>query len=250
MQGQLVSRNPLYNQIRQIMLDEIRRGVWTAGEKLPTESALARRFGTSVGTVRRAMGGLEDEGIITRKEGSGTFVRSYRETGCWNQFHLFTDLDGKPRGSRKELISLKNVVAPDFVADAMRIEQKTPLLLMVRKLWGAIDGEEKLITVDESYLLPERFVGLTCDYFELHFRPDDSLYKFYDREFGVVIIRQKCKVRFERVRPETADRLEIERNAEVLRTERLSFDITKQPIEYRINRGRLDCTQVSFDVMG
>lgn len=36
---------------------------------------------------------------------------------------------------------------------------------------------------------------------------------------------------------------------EVLRTDRVSYDITKQPIEYRINRGRARCTQVSFDVM-
>ena len=250
MQNPLVCRNPLYNQIRLILLDEIRRGVWTAGEKLPTEAALAQRFGTSVGTVRRAVSGLEDEGIITRKEGSGTFVRSHRETGSWNQFHLFTDLDGKPRGSRKELVSIKTVVAPDFVADAMKIAQKTPLLLMVRKLWGTIDGREKLITVDESYLLPERFAELTSEYFEQHFLADDSLYKFYDREFGVVIIRQKCKVKFERVRAETAERLGIEKHAEVLRTERLSFDITRQAIEYRINRGYVDCTQVSFDVLG
>ena len=64
-----------------------------------------------------------------------------------------------------------------------------------------------------------------------------------------VIIRQKCKVWFERVRPETAKRLKMPEHLEVLRTDRISFDITKQPVEYRINRGRARCTQVSFDVM-
>ena len=129
------------------------------------------------------------------------------------------------------------------------LAHKTPLLLMVRKLFGDTGHGDELITVDESYLLPDRFVGLTAEHFNKHFRHDDSLYKFYDREFNVVIIRQKCKVWFERVRPETARRLQMPEHMEVLRTDRVSYDITKQPIEYRINRGRARCTQVSFDVM-
>ena len=249
MPNPIVCRNPLYQQIKQILLDEIRQGVWKAGEQLPTEATLAERFGISVGTVRRALGGLEDEGIINRREGAGTFVRTYKNTGSANQFQIFSDIDGKPRGSRKELIALSTVPAPNFVADALGLPHKTPLLLMVRKLFGEVGEEEELITVDESYLLPERFAGLTAEHFNKHFRHDDSLYKFYDREFGVVIIRQKCKVWFERVRPETANRLKMPEHLEVLRTDRISFDITKQPVEYRINRGRARCTQVSFDVM-
>lgn len=245
----IVFRNPLYQQIKQILLDEIRQGLWKAGEQLPTESALAERFGISVGTVRRALGSLEDEGIINRREGSGTFVRTYKGTGSSNQFQIFSDIDGKPRGSRKELIALSTVPAPDFVADTLGLAHKTPLLLMVRKLFGDTGHGDELITVDESYLLPDRFVGLTAEHFNKHFRHDDSLYKFYDREFNVVIIRQKCKVWFERVRPETARRLQMPEHMEVLRTDRVSYDITKQPIEYRINRGRARCTQVSFDVM-
>ena len=70
MPNPIVCRNPLYQQIKQILLDEIRQGVWKAGEQLPTEATLAERFGISVGTVRRALGGLEDEGIINRREGA------------------------------------------------------------------------------------------------------------------------------------------------------------------------------------
>lgn len=189
----IVFRNPLYQQIKQILLDEIRQGLWKAGEQLPTESALAERFGISVGTVRRALGSLEDEGIINRREGSGTFVRTYKGTGSSNQFQIFSDIDGKPRGSRKELIALSTVPAPDFVADALGLAHNTPLLLMVRKLFGDTGHGDELITVDESYLLPDRFVGLTAEHFNKHFRHDDSLYKFYDREFNVVIIRQNAR---------------------------------------------------------
>ena len=249
MSRSILNRSPLYVQIKQHILGDIRKGVWKPGEKLPTELDLAERFGVSVGTVRRAMGGLEDEGIISRREGSGTFVRTYKGTGSRNPFHIISGMDGKPRGTRKELVSLSSVVPPGFVSDALLVPRGKPVLLMVRKLWDDGNGNHELITVDESYLLPERFPGLTAERFRKSFREDDTLYKFYVREFGVVIIRQKCKVTFERVRPDIAERIEMPAGLEVLRTDRLSFDITKTPVEYRINRGRVERTMVSFDVV-
>ena len=66
MSRSILNRSPLYVQIKQHILGDIRQGVWKPGEKLPTELDLAEGFGVSVGTVRRAMGGLEDEGIISR----------------------------------------------------------------------------------------------------------------------------------------------------------------------------------------
>ena len=246
---QHIHRNPLYLQLKQLILDDIRRGVWKAGEKLPTESELAERFGVSVGTVRRAMGGLEDEGVISRREGSGTYVRTYKGTGSRNPFHIISGLDGRPRGTRKELVSISTVAAPDFVADALGLPRKAPVILMVRKLLDDEAGADELITVDESYLLPERFPGLTAERFRKSFREDDTLYKFYDREFGVVIIRQKCKVRFERVAADAARSLDLPEGLEMLRTDRVSYDITKEPVEYCINRGRVERTLVSFDVV-
>ena len=43
---------------------------------------------------------------------------------------------------------------------------------MVRKLFGDTGHGDELITVDESYLLPDRFVGLTAEHFNKHFRHD------------------------------------------------------------------------------
>ena len=53
------------------------------GERLPTESSLARSFSRARGTVRKALAVLESEGMIHRKQGSGTYVseRAHRTTG-------------------------------------------------------------------------------------------------------------------------------------------------------------------------
>ncbi|MFI9842167.1 GntR family transcriptional regulator [Nonomuraea sp. NPDC051941] len=49
---------------------------WSVGSRLPTERELAATFGVGVNTVRRAVGILVDEGVVVRRQGSGTYVAS------------------------------------------------------------------------------------------------------------------------------------------------------------------------------
>lgn len=72
----LAIHRPLYGQVREIVLSRIRQGAWRAGQMLPNEIDLAAEFGVSIGTVRRAIEGLERQGVVTRRQGRGTFVAS------------------------------------------------------------------------------------------------------------------------------------------------------------------------------
>ncbi|MBC7169344.1 extracellular solute-binding protein [Candidatus Bipolaricaulota bacterium] len=65
---------PLYRQLKQILEEEIERGAYRPGERIPTEEALCRQFGVSRVTVRQALGALANEGLVLRHQGSGTFV--------------------------------------------------------------------------------------------------------------------------------------------------------------------------------
>ena len=65
---------PLYSQVREIILARIKRGEWAMGDALPNEFLLASEFQVSIGTLRRAIEGLEDAGIVVRRQGRGTYV--------------------------------------------------------------------------------------------------------------------------------------------------------------------------------
>lgn len=64
---------PKYLQIREALARRIDREM-SVGQQLPTEQALCQQFNVSRETVREALRGLEDEGLISRSPGRGTFV--------------------------------------------------------------------------------------------------------------------------------------------------------------------------------
>ena len=66
---------PLYHQLAEELLAQIRSGSLGAGAKLPGEHQLAERYGVGRPTVRQATDSLIQRGLLVRKRGSGTFVR-------------------------------------------------------------------------------------------------------------------------------------------------------------------------------
>jgi len=65
---------PKYLQLRKAISDAIADTTLTEAEKLPAEEVLVKMSGFSLGTVQRALSVLVDDGLLTRKQGSGTFV--------------------------------------------------------------------------------------------------------------------------------------------------------------------------------
>ena len=70
---------PKYQFIADSLRQEIESGVYSSKQLLPTEQLLCQRFQISRQTVRRALSVLEDEGLITRRQGSGSRLRERTE---------------------------------------------------------------------------------------------------------------------------------------------------------------------------
>ncbi|HWQ79451.1 MAG TPA: GntR family transcriptional regulator [Anaerovoracaceae bacterium] len=65
-----------YTELANKLRSDIQTGVYTEGQKLPSENELAYTTGFSRQTVRQAMSLLENEGLTSRIRGSGTYVQS------------------------------------------------------------------------------------------------------------------------------------------------------------------------------
>jgi GntR family transcriptional regulator len=69
-----VSRPPLYQRCQQDLRTRIERGEFGVDRPLPTEDELCRAYRVSRITVRRAISELSLQGLVSRRQGSGTFV--------------------------------------------------------------------------------------------------------------------------------------------------------------------------------
>jgi DNA-binding LacI/PurR family transcriptional regulator len=63
-----------YSRVREAIRQQIDEGVYPPGTRMPTGKTLAKRLGTGLKTIERALGDLMREGIIVRQRGSGTYV--------------------------------------------------------------------------------------------------------------------------------------------------------------------------------
>lgn len=67
---------PLYQQLAELLGEQIHKGQVAVGARLPSEPELARRYGIGRPTVRQALDQLFQRGLVERRRGSGTFARA------------------------------------------------------------------------------------------------------------------------------------------------------------------------------
>ena len=68
--------SPRYRELADILQGEIETGVFPVGSRMPTELELCQRFDVSRFTIREALRRLIDQGMVLRRQGSGTVVIS------------------------------------------------------------------------------------------------------------------------------------------------------------------------------
>jgi GntR family transcriptional regulator len=94
-----------YIQLATLFRRRIESGVWRAGEQIPTIDELVAETGVARATVRQALGLLEDEGLLARFRGKGTFVLERETEGLWCEVETEWKnlLTGRP-GAKIELL--------------------------------------------------------------------------------------------------------------------------------------------------
>ena len=97
-------RAPLYQQLQRALRGAITENRLAADEALPPERDLAEEFGVSRITVSKALDALVGEGLLTRRQGAGTFVAA-RVEKSFSKLSSFTE-DMISRGRRPESVWL------------------------------------------------------------------------------------------------------------------------------------------------
>ena len=86
------AESPKYRQVYAALRRQIQSGRLKAGDRLPSEAELVRAFGASRITVGRAVRDLQAAGLVDRRAGSGTFVRTAQREDALSFGLLIPDL--------------------------------------------------------------------------------------------------------------------------------------------------------------
>ncbi len=219
------SSAPLYAQIRQLIVAALAAGEWRPGDALPSEAALAARFGASAGTVRRALDELTAAHIVERRQGSGTFVATHAAPRQQFRF-LRLVADDAASGFARQLLGCRRVRASADVAHALTLRTGEPVI-EVRRL---LHRRERPVVLDELWLPERHFDGLTAEVIEAH---PGTLYALFETSFGVHMVRAEEKLRAVAATPQTAALLGVQAGAPLLSVERLAYTYGDRPVELR-----------------
>ena len=85
-------QEPMYIKIHNQIKRDIENKKYKVGERIPAERQLALKFNVSRMTLRQAIKTLEDEGILERRLGSGTYVSSQKVQEKMSGIMSFTDI--------------------------------------------------------------------------------------------------------------------------------------------------------------
>jgi DNA-binding FadR family transcriptional regulator len=105
-------------------------GTYTVGDRLPPERDIARALGASRTTIRNALRLLEDDDLVTRKAGSGTYVAHDSRV----QYDDIAEIT-----SPLELVEVRSMIEPQVVRLAVRNGKPRDLDL----LWEAVVETER-----------------------------------------------------------------------------------------------------------
>lgn len=117
-----------YKDIADDLRQSIAAGLFGAGDRLPAETELARRYAVSVPTIRVALGALQDEGVIEKRHGQGNFVRGPFERIVYFNDRFAPDRRAAFNTALKVHVSSSEVQARDELSELLQVPRDTDLI--------------------------------------------------------------------------------------------------------------------------
>lgn len=218
--------SPLYQQIKGLLLHALQGGEWKPGEVIPSEIELAARFKVSQGTVRKAVDELATENLLVRRQGKGTFVATHAEQNTQYRFLRLAPDEGVDPAMTRRLLECRRMRAPADVARALELKSGEATVELRRLLLS----DERPVVLDDIWLPGPLFKGLTAEKLAGYRGP---MYRLFETEFGVRMIRAEEKLRAVAASAEEAQLLGLAEGTPLLSVERLSFTYGDKPVELR-----------------
>ncbi len=223
-----LSRHALYAQVYEALVQRVVSGAWKPGDCLPNEIELAREFGVSPGTMRKALDKLETDRLVVRRQGRGTFVLDHASKALATRYNNLMDERGEllaPSGSTLLSQDIGTPVGAECDRLGIRASEKMLRTRRVRCRQG------RPYMYEEAAIAAGRLPGLEHDGAAA---AGDYLIVPLAQRYGRHLGRAAEKVGSTPASPEVAGLLGVRLDTPLLQLDRIIFTIDEQPLEWRI----------------
>jgi GntR family transcriptional regulator len=215
---------PLYVQIKEALREQILEGRYRETGRLPSESALMACYGVSRITVRQALNDLENEHLIFRIPGKGTFVQHLGPTQKLVRLQGFAEaMSSLGLTTRNRLLSLVQIDADDVVADRLQVPKGSPLVEIRRVRYV----DEAPVSLDITYV--RRSLGLRLAGEDLARR---DIFVIIENDYQTPLGHADLSMNAVSATHTFAALLEVPPGAPILRMERLTWSRAGEPIDF------------------
>lgn len=215
---------PLYYQIGTILRKKILSGELPATSLLPSEEALAEEYGVSRITVRQALALLEQDGLVIRHRGKGTFVsEKARDVEPQKLTGFIEDLILMGVKTKTKVLELGMIEAPENIRKHLKLDQSAQAFLA--KKIREIEGSPFSYVL--NYFPPDIGQDITKE--ALIAKPALTI---LEEDLGIKVSKSIQTVGATIADAEVAPLLGVRVGEPLLKVERTVFDVKKRPIEY------------------
>jgi GntR family phosphonate transport system transcriptional regulator len=225
----------IWRQIGESLAQDIRNKLYAPGERLPPEPELAAKFSVNRHTIRRAMGELEQNGLVRIEQGRGTFVQEHAiDYAIGKRTRFSENLRSQGLLGHVELLGCQSVKSAE-ASRHLGLPRATPLL----RIMSMGKAENRIMDVSEHYLEERRFPD-----FAERLRAAKSITKVYAQYDISDYTRKWSRVTAALPSDDIARLLSQPRTRPVLQVEALNVDPRGKPLQYSVSRFAGDWVQL------
>lgn len=219
---------PLYKQIKELLLERIASGEWPPGTFIPSEASLAASYEVSVGTLRKALNELVADNVVIRRQGKGTAVATHDADRALFRFFNIVSHEGERSLPVSRVLYRTRRAATVDERQALELAEGSELIHIrrVRELQG------KAILLEDIVLDAVHFAALES-------QPEvlpNTLYQLYQRHYGRTVAHaDETLVAIQAGRDEV-EQLGVAIGEPLIEIRRVARDYQDVPIERRISR--------------
>lgn len=232
---------PRHTQISEWLRSRIDDGRYEADEKLPSENELCELFDVSRVTIRRALQTLDNEDLIYRCQGLGSFVKGHRSHHTFSTLHDFSEeLAESGMEASSELVSFTqtDIANQHDLLSALEMQNKSHAVEIERIRLG--DGQP--IAYDITWL--PIFYGQLIEGYDLRHQ---TIFSILEEEFDIPIEKGGYRIEAALANKNLATHLHINIHAPVLLITRIAYTVGDKPVYYQQRYYRND--KMVFEMM-